>query len=54
MKRSRIRRRCPRMKRVPRWSGFALRERERETEKHNDNRVPTKEKKKGYVCMKNA
>ena len=29
-------------------------ERERETEKHNHNRVPTKEKKKGYVCMKNA
>ena len=67
VKRSTIRRRCPGMKRVPKWSGFALgchtqsmrereKERERERErnrKHNQNKVPTIEKRR-YVCMKNA
>ena len=56
MKRSRIRGRCPKMKRVPRQSGFALgyhvqsirereREKEGEIEKHNHNKVPTRKER---------
>ena len=49
VKRSKIRRRCPRTKRVPRLSGFALgchtqtireRKRGKQIEKHHHNRVP--------------
>jgi len=58
VKRSRIRGRCPEMKKVPRWSRIALgchaqtmRERERETNrKAPSQRVPNMEMKR-YVCM---
>ena len=61
----RIKRKCPGMKRVLRWSGFVLgchvqimRERERERERNKQKSTITKStpkmKKKMYVCMKCA
>ena len=57
VKRSRIRRRCPRMKRVPRQSGFMLwchaqtirkreREREREIERETNRKTPSQQSTK--------
>jgi len=65
VKRSGIKRRCPRTKRVLRRSWFALgchvqtireseRRRGRQTEKHHRNRYQKKKELKWYVCMKYA